>query len=235
MPSSGSVILAWALAVATLAASAGPAAAQFLSTSSIGGTVADDTGSVLPGVSVLLTSPALQVSRLQTVTDATGRYQFPDLQAGLYQIRFELSDFQPLVREGLQLSVGFAAKVDAVLKIGTLGEVVTVTGASPVVDVATTGGRQLFSGEMLNDLIPGSRLNSELGRMTPGLTATSPANIGLLGAAAAGGFATYGETNFRCWLTASTCSPARTPTRSSPTKSTCGRSGTAPTFQRLAR
>ncbi len=174
------------------------ASAQFLSTSSIGGTVTDDTGGALRAVSVVVTSPALQVSRLQTVTDATGRYQFPGLPAGLYQIAFELTNFQLLIREGLQLSAGFAARIDPVLKVATQAEeVVTVTPASPIVDVTTTGGGQLFSGQLLNDVIPGSRLNSELGRITPGLVGTAPPNIGLLGAAAGGGFNTYGESNFR--------------------------------------
>ena len=199
-PSSIRRLLASILVTLTAVASPSLAAArggQFLSTSSISGTVTDDTGSVLPGVSVSVTSPALQVTGIRTVTDAAGRYQFPDLPAGLYQIRFDLSGFQPLLREDLQLSVGFAARVDPVLKVGNQADVVTVTGASPMVDVTTTGGGQRLSGAFLNDVIPGSRLNSELGRITPGLVGTAPPNIGLLGAAAAGGFTTYGETNFQ--------------------------------------
>ena len=77
---------------------------QFLSTSSISGTVTDDTGSVLPGVSVSVTSPALQVTRIRTVTDAAGRYQFADLPAGVYPTYGE-SNFQMIV-DGINLLTG---------------------------------------------------------------------------------------------------------------------------------
>src|SRR5260370_42706020 len=111
----------------TVAAGVGvPVHAQFRSTSSIDGIVSDDTGSVRPGVWVLLTSSALQVSQLRTVTDSAGRYQFTELPGGIYRIRFDLSQFQPLVRDGLQLSVGFAARVDVTMKVEALAEIVSV-------------------------------------------------------------------------------------------------------------
>jgi hypothetical protein len=193
----GRRFLAGASIVMLLGVSPAPAGAQYVSTSSINGTVVDGTGSVLPGVAVALTSPALQVGRMETATDAAGRYEFPVLPAGLYRITFELTGFQPFVRESLQLEVGFAARVDPVLRLGSQSDAVTVAGASPLIDVASTGGGQRFSGGLLNDEIPGARLNSELGRITPGLMGTAPPNIGLLGAAAGGGFTTYGESNFR--------------------------------------
>src|SRR5579864_7398520 len=101
-------------------------AAQNLSSGSIDGVVSDGTGGRMPGVLVTVTSPALQVQQRSETTDAGGHYQFIDLPRGTYQIRFELSGFQPLVRQGLELSAGFAARVSVALSIGAVEETVTV-------------------------------------------------------------------------------------------------------------
>jgi carboxypeptidase family protein len=113
-------LLLTALMTTILSVAARPAAAQFVSTSSVEGTVTDETGGTLPGVAVILTSPALQVPQLDGVTDSTGRYRFPQLPAGVYHLRFELSGFQSLIRSDLQVGVGFAARVDAKMSIGSL-------------------------------------------------------------------------------------------------------------------
>jgi outer membrane receptor protein involved in Fe transport len=187
----------WAPIVAVFFSSPAVVLGQFLSTSSIGGTVADETGSVLPGVLVTAKSAALQVAELQTMTDSAGRYELQGLPAGVYEVKFELAGFESLVRDQLQIDAGFAARVNAALNIGRQADVIQVSASSPIVDVTTTGGGKLLSGNVLNDVIPGSRLNSELGRITPGLQGTAPPNIGLLGATAGGGFNTYGESTFR--------------------------------------
>lgn len=171
----------------------GQAAAQFVSTASIDGAVTDESGLALPGVTVTITSPALQVAHLTDVTNAQGRYSVTQLPGGLYELRFELPGFQTLVRSGLQIGAGFAAKVDVVLKVGTLEETVTVSGASPVVDVTTTSGAQTLTPEMVNELIPGSRQYGDMARLIPGLVSTSAPNIGRLGLGSSGGFNAYGE------------------------------------------
>jgi hypothetical protein len=69
---------------------------QNLSSGSINGTVTDETGAALPGVTVTAASPALQVQQVTTVTDEEGRYRLIDLPRGTYQLRYELSGFRPL-------------------------------------------------------------------------------------------------------------------------------------------
>ena len=76
-----------------LFASMGAAFAQSVSSASINGSVKDQSGGVLPGVTVTITSPALQVRELVQVTDAEGAYRFVDLPAGAYQMKFELTGF----------------------------------------------------------------------------------------------------------------------------------------------
>src|SRR5262245_20443391 len=70
------------------------AEAQFVSTSSIEGTVTDETGAALPGVTIALTSPALQVTQLLETTNSEGFYRFTQLPAGVFRVRFELAGFQ---------------------------------------------------------------------------------------------------------------------------------------------
>jgi hypothetical protein len=166
--------------------------AQNLSSASIGGTVTDNTGGALPGVSVTAASPALQIGQVTTVTDGEGRYRFADLARGVYQLRFELSGFQPLVREGLQLSAGFAARVDVTLSVGALAETVTVSGASPVVDVTSTRGGQTVDTELLTVELPGNRTIGDLVQMTAGLTNTAGENPGSLGLRGRPRFNSYG-------------------------------------------
>src|SRR5262249_26268321 len=116
------------------------ASAQQVTQGSIGGSIKDDTGAALPGVTVTVTSPALQLSQIVRISDERGEYQVPDLPPGTFRVQYELPGFGTLVREGIVLTSGFAAKVDVVLKVGTVAETVTVSGESPVVDVTTTRG-----------------------------------------------------------------------------------------------
>src|SRR5262245_54853306 len=97
---------------------------------SIIGVVTDNTGAVLPGVTVTATSPALQVPSVTTVTDESGGYRLTPLPIGTYNVAFELAGFQTVQREGVRLTVGFTARVDSEMGVGAVTETVTVSGAS---------------------------------------------------------------------------------------------------------
>ncbi len=82
---------------------------------SIAGVVKDSTGSVLPGVTVEATSPAL-IEKLRTVvSDSQGQYKIVDLRPGVYVVTFSLSGFSNVRREGIELTTGFTAPVNAEL------------------------------------------------------------------------------------------------------------------------
>jgi carboxypeptidase family protein len=138
-----------------------PAAAQ--SDAGVIGQVSDDSGAVLPGVTVTATSPALQMPSVTVVTNEHGEYRLTPLPLGTYAVDYSLSGFQTVRREGLRLTVGFVAKVDVVLKVGALTETITVSGQSPVVDVTSPSTATRLTKENL-ELIPSNR-NGVIGLM----------------------------------------------------------------------
>lgn len=119
------------------------------SATGITGQVVDESGAALPGVTVIARSPALQVPSVTSVSDERGEYRLTPLPIGAYEVVYELTGFQTLRREGLILTTGFTARVDIVLKVGALEESITVSGASPVVDVSSTATSTRLTTEML--------------------------------------------------------------------------------------
>src|SRR5689334_14686485 len=159
------------LGIVVLIASAGvrTAGAQSVSSGTIEGTVRDQSNSALPGVTLTVTSPQLQVRQLVQVSDAAGNYKFVDLPAGTYRLKAELQGFSTSVRDELRLTVGFNARVDLTLTIGALEESVTVSGQSPVVDLTSTAASVAFTKDVL-DSIPRGRDLQNVFAMAPGVT-----------------------------------------------------------------
>ena len=112
--------------------------AQSRGASTIQGVVHDESAAPMPGVTVTLSSPALQVPQLTAVSESDGGYAFRNLPPGIYKITFTLSQFQTVVYADVQLNAGFVARMDATLKVGSVSEAITVTGQSAVVDAKTT-------------------------------------------------------------------------------------------------
>jgi hypothetical protein len=142
-----------------------PAAAH--AQASIVGTVKDNTGAVLPGVTVEAASGVLIEKVRTTATDGNGRFQLVDLRPGAYIINFALTGFNTFRRDGVVLSGSSTVTVDAELRVGALEETVTVTGESPVVDVRSTTRQQVLDAEVI-DALPSSRNYQELARLIPG-------------------------------------------------------------------
>ena len=123
---------------------------------SIIGQVTDDTGAVLPGVTIVATSPSLQVPQVTVVTDERGEYRITPLPLGNYSVEYSLEGFQSIRRTDQRLTAGFTAKVDVVMKVSTLNETITVSGAAPVVDVTSTTSTTQLTRETL-EVIPTGR------------------------------------------------------------------------------
>src|SRR5258708_9827830 len=124
-------------------------------TGDIFGKVTDASGAVLPGVTVTLSGPSLLQPQVATTSD-TGSFQFPRLNVGTYNVKFELPGFKTVVKEGIVVTVGFNANVSTQLGVSSVQETVTVTGESPIVDTKQTGTKQTFTLDQLQN-IPSAR------------------------------------------------------------------------------
>jgi hypothetical protein len=132
------------------------ALAQGTSTATIAGAVKDSSGAVLPGVTVEAASPALIEKVRTAVTDERGQYRLAELRPGVYTVTFSLGGFATVKNEGLELRTNFTATVDAELKVSQVEETITVTGATPLVDVTTATQQRTVSREVL-DTVPTSK------------------------------------------------------------------------------
>src|SRR5712692_6594370 len=137
--------------------------------SGIAGVVRDASGAVLPGVTVEAASPALIEKVRTVVTDGEGRYSIVDLRLGTYTVTFTLPGFSTLRREGIVLTAGFTATVNADLKVGALEETVTVTGASPIVDTQSARQQSVISNTLLSDLPTGMKSMASIAKLIPGM------------------------------------------------------------------
>jgi hypothetical protein len=123
---------AYALPIA-LAATLFTAPAGYTQTASlanINGIVTDESGGVLPGVTVTASSPSLQIKQVSTVTEDSGEYRLSGLPLGTYEVVYSLDGFQSIRRQDVRLTAGFTAKLDITLKVGALNE--TITTETPV-------------------------------------------------------------------------------------------------------
>lgn len=157
-----------ALVLVTLGAA--PARAQ--TASAIAGVVKDNSGGVIPGVTVEATSPAMLAPR-DAVTDGAGNYRIVDLRPGEYTVTFTLQGFQAVRREGIVLPASFTATVNAELSVGTVSEAVTVTSAAPLVDVHESVSQSVMNREKL-DTIPTGKDPFGVGQLIAGVTTQTP-------------------------------------------------------------
>ena len=154
------LVLVLAVAAPVLAQGGGAS-----STGTIQGRVVDAQGAVLPGVTITATSPSMP--GVQTaVSSETGNYRFPAVPPGTYALGYELSGFNPLKREGVEIRLGFTATVNVELALATLQETVTVSGASPIIDTTATRTVQNFKLTELQS-IPNARDMWALLAVTP--------------------------------------------------------------------
>jgi hypothetical protein len=155
--------LAWAVFCV-----AGVPAVVLAQASGIAGVVRDTSGAVLPGVTVEASSPALIEQVRSVATDSQGRFNIVDLRPGVYAVTFTLPGFSTVRREGIELPASFTATVNADLRVGTLEETITVTGAAPVVDTTNVVRRQVVNSETI-EAMPTSKNWSTIGVLTIGV------------------------------------------------------------------
>ena len=135
---------------------------------SIAGVARDASGAVLPGVTVEAASPALIEKVRNVVSDASGQYRIVDLRPGTYSVTFTLPGFATVKREGIELAGAATVTVNADMRVGGVEETITVTGATPVVDVQTVQQQRVLSKEVI-DALPTGRTTTNMAVLIPGM------------------------------------------------------------------
>ena len=153
-----------------IVASASPVFAQggAGSTGSITGEVTDESGGVLPGVTVTVSGTSMMGTRTDT-TNGQGIYRFAGLPAGSYTLKFELGGFATISKDNVRIGIGVTAKIPAKLGVKTMSDEVTVTSEAPPIDVTSTRVQANFDKTQL-DSLPNARDMWSLLSTTPGVT-----------------------------------------------------------------
>ena len=138
-------------------------------TGEINGTVFDNSGTALPGVTVVVSSPKLQGTRT-TVTNAKGFYRFPLLPLGYYTATFSIPGFTTYTKKGIGVRVGEKAKVPVTLKAAKLSESIVVTAEAPLVDTSTTDSSMSMSSLTLDSIPTLARSVEDMAKFVPGVT-----------------------------------------------------------------
>ena len=147
-------------------------AAAFAQTQ-ITGEVTDNTGGVLPGVTVEAASPVLIEGSRVAVTDGSGRYTILGIIAGDYTITMTLPGFSTFVQEGINVPANFTQTVDGQLAVGGIEETVTVSGQSPIVDVQSAARTEVLTRDVI-DSLPTPRNTQSIGYLAQGVRLTRP-------------------------------------------------------------
>src|SRR5215216_2209613 len=145
-------------------------------TATVAGTVTDQSGGVLPGVSVSLKH--LATGRVSDgITGAAGGYVVSALPIGAYEVTFTLSGFQSRTVRGVVLNVNDRVQVDASLTTGGVSEVVEVTSSTLV--QTTTAVQNLVDSRQLQELPINNRNFAKLAELAPGVSSDLADEVGV--------------------------------------------------------
>ena len=120
-------------------------------TGRIQGQIMDAQNAVLPGVTVTITSPALQ-GALTEVTDADGRFRFPSVPPGRYTVKAELSNFKTFEQPNVDVGLDRTATVPITMQLASVAETITVMGTTPIIDQTSTITGVVANEELLSRL-----------------------------------------------------------------------------------
>ncbi|MEE2830519.1 MAG: TonB-dependent receptor, partial [Myxococcota bacterium] len=139
------------------------------------GEVVDQTDTPLEGVSLKVTSDALQGSRTGT-TGADGSFRFLALPPGTYRMDVEKEGYKTIIRTNLVMSMGRVVSIKLVMELPEVGETVEVIDRRPVVDTEQATQSMTLSSDFLKNL-PSGRSFQDVVQFLPGVTGGSNPNI----------------------------------------------------------
>src|SRR5580692_5191873 len=139
------------------------------------GTVKDQSGSVVPGATVTLVNVGSSATHTAT-TSASGNYEFPNLDAGIYQVSIQASGFKDQIFDHLVLQARDTQRIDASLAVGAESQTIEVQAAG---DVITTDTSSLATTKTTHELVdlPVAVYSRSNGSTSPLLTLTTEPGV----------------------------------------------------------
>ncbi len=144
------------------------AATAQVATADIVGRITDNSGAVLPGVTVNVVNTATRAART-AITGDTGDFVVNLLPIGTYTVSIELQGFQPQTTQ-VTVASGDRARVDAKLQLGTVSEQIQVTAEAQLVQTDTSTVSSIMNEKAVQDLPVNGRNFIRLVQMVPGAT-----------------------------------------------------------------
>jgi hypothetical protein len=148
-------------------------------TASVSGAVTDTTGAVLPGCVVQAKNVATGITK-STLSDEQGRFRFPDLPIGEYEMQASQEGFQLVVRQGIILTIGSNPVVDFALPVGQVTERVSVLGDISQVETTSSALTNLVEQTEMRELPLNGRSFTQLMALAPGVTVFTGGSTGSL-------------------------------------------------------
>ncbi len=143
------------------------ASSAFAQNAQVTGTVKDQTGGVMPGVTVTAKNNATGLTRTE-VTDASGTFRLVALLPGSYTVTVEIQGFTAQTIPNVALAIDQTATLDFALKPANVSENVTVTGEAPIVDVTRSDVGTALTTAQIQDLPVAARRWIDMAMLTPG-------------------------------------------------------------------
>ena len=140
----------------------------FAQSGAVLGVVSDTSGAVIPNASVTITNTATGVTTT-TKTDIQGLYVFPYVQPGVYDVSAGAAGLQTVKKPGVTVNVTERVQVAFDLKVSSVSQEVTVTGAAPLLNTVNDAGGQTISRRLVNDLPLLNRSALDLAFLAPGV------------------------------------------------------------------
>ena len=156
-----------AMTVVFAAAALGSAAAQ-TTTGGITGVIRDAGGGVLPGVTVKATHEATN-AETTTVSSDVGLYVLRGLPVGRYTVVAELTGFQTSKNTDVVVRVNEEVRLDIAMTVGTVSEMVTVSGMASTVDTVSGTLRTVVDQERIENLPLNGRNATQLMTLVAGV------------------------------------------------------------------
>src|SRR5437870_2386670 len=148
---------------------ASPVLAQ---TGQINGVITDNTGAIVPGVTVKAMEVATGLSR-DTVSGVDGRYTFTSLRPTTYDVTAELQGFRTSQRKGVLLQANENLTVNFAIELGAISETVTVSGESPTVDITSSALSEVVDSKRIVELPLQGRDAAKLSTLVAGMVLTA--------------------------------------------------------------